>query len=84
MAKIEPIEFCEEYLARWNDESYPEGTFLAVIARLDKPENRAYWDSLTDEERELEDNYVFYYVYQEGEIESLFNDDHDFKLIGEA
>lgn len=79
------MEICESYTARWNDDGYPEGTFIVQIARLDKPENRAYWDSLTDEERELEDNYVFYYVYQEGEIESLFNDDdHDFKLIKEA
>lgn len=79
------MDITETYTAVWTDEAYPQTPFRVNIARLDKSENKAYWDSLTEAERDLEDGYVFYYVNHKQELDDLFTDDgYDFKLIKEG
>jgi len=76
------MDIVDEYTARWTGDGYPEGTFKVHIARLDKPEYRAYWDSLSEAEQEQYDDTVFYYVYDEKEIQQLHQPDfQDFQLL---
>jgi hypothetical protein len=78
------MDIVDEYTARWTGDGYPEGTFRVHIARLDKPENLAYWNSLSDEEKEREDDTIFYFVYDKDEIDRLHEPDfQDFQLIKE-
>ena len=79
------MDITQGYVARWTGEGYPEEEFVVYIARLDKPEYRAYWDTLTEEEQDIYDETVFYYVHDEDELKRLYEPDwQDFQLIGEA
>lgn len=78
------MDIVDEYTARWTGSGYPEGTFRVHIARLDKPEYRAYWDSLSEQEQEEYDDTVFYYVHDQWELDKLHEPDwQDFQLIKE-
>lgn len=78
------MDIVDEYTARWTGDGYPEGTFRVHIARLDKPEYRAYWDSLSEDEQRNLDDTIFYFVYDENEIEQLHEPDfQDFQLLKE-
>lgn len=79
----EPTNFCETYQAYWADDTYPQTPFKVDIARLDVPENKAYWDSLTELEQEALDGDIFFFVHDADEIPPLFDYEsgNDFVLI---
>lgn len=75
----------ETFRAVWQDERFSGRSFNVEIARLDKPEARAYWESLSEAEQEVIDDVIFYFVYDESEFDYLCdpNNDGDFYLIKE-
>ncbi len=78
------MDITQKYKARWTGDGYPEGTFDVYIARLDKPENLAYWQTLSEEEQDEYDATVFYYVIEPEELDRLYQSDwQDFQLIKE-
>lgn len=76
------MDITEEYLICWKDDEDDSNAFRANIARLDKPENQEYWNSLTEEQREQEDESIFYYVYSEDDYKSLIkHGGWDFRVL---
>ena len=79
----EPTNFCEAYQAYWAEDMYPQTLFTVYIARLDVPENKAYWNSLSEAEQEDLDTGIFFYVYDADEMPALFDYEsgNDFVLL---
>lgn len=75
----------DTFRAVWCDDDMPDKSFNVEIARLDKPEVRAYWDSLSEQEQEIADDVIFYFVYEESEWDDLYdpNNGGDFYLLKE-
>lgn len=73
----------DTFRAVWCDEKLAGRSFNVDIARLDIPEVREYYDSLSKEEQDALDDDIFFFVYDESEWESLYdpNGGNDFYLL---
>ncbi len=77
------MNLTDTFQAVWCDERLAGRSFSVDIARLDKPEVREYYDSLTQEERDELDDEIFFFVYDDSEWDYLYdaNAGNDFYLL---
>jgi hypothetical protein len=74
----------ETHLARWSDDLAGR-PFSVNIARMDKPEVFKAWFMLSDEEREILDSEVFYFVDAPDVFDLLYQPDfEEFFLVDPA